>query len=125
MRVTMQVALGKMLFQSLKARLVETSEIGYLSYDDHAADLLYKVINPRYEKRRSPDTLCSYHSLAHPFGGRLGNIEFDESAGVEEKDQRRSSLTISEASLQPAGRLATRRSVHRFRRAANSSRASL
>jgi DNA replication protein DnaC len=28
-------------------------EIGYLSYDDHAADLLYKVINPRYEKRRS------------------------------------------------------------------------
>lgn len=27
-------------------------EIGYLSYDDHAADLLYKVINPCYEKRR-------------------------------------------------------------------------
>lgn len=25
----------------------------HLSYDDHAADLLYKVINPRYEKRRS------------------------------------------------------------------------
>jgi len=28
-------------------------EVGYLAYDDHAADLLYKVINPRYEKRRS------------------------------------------------------------------------
>ena len=28
-------------------------EIGYLSYDDHAADLLYKVVNPRYEARRS------------------------------------------------------------------------
>jgi len=24
-----------------------------LSYDDDAADLLYKVINPRYEERRS------------------------------------------------------------------------
>ncbi len=33
--------------------LVCLDEIGYLSYDDHAADLLYKVINPRYEKRRS------------------------------------------------------------------------
>jgi len=33
--------------------LVCIDEIGYLSYDDHAADLLYKVINPRYEKRRS------------------------------------------------------------------------
>ena len=28
-------------------------EVGYLSYDDHAADLLYKIINPRYEKARS------------------------------------------------------------------------
>ena len=28
-------------------------EVGYLSYDDHAADLLYKVVNPRYEARRS------------------------------------------------------------------------
>ncbi|HVT57073.1 MAG TPA: ATP-binding protein [Thermoanaerobaculia bacterium] len=33
--------------------LMCVDEIGYLSYDDHAADLLYKVINPRYEKRRS------------------------------------------------------------------------
>jgi DNA replication protein DnaC len=33
--------------------LVCIDEVGYLSYDDHAADLLYKVINPRYEKRRS------------------------------------------------------------------------
>jgi DNA replication protein DnaC len=28
-------------------------EVGYLAYDDHAADLLYRVINPRYDKRRS------------------------------------------------------------------------
>ena len=28
-------------------------EVGYLSYDDQAADLLYRVINPRYDKRRS------------------------------------------------------------------------
>jgi len=33
-------------------QLLCVDEIGYLSYDDHAADLLYKVINPRYEKRR-------------------------------------------------------------------------
>ena len=36
-----------------KPHLLCIDEIGYLSYDDHAADLLYKVINPRYEKRRS------------------------------------------------------------------------
>ena len=36
-----------------RPQLLCLDEIGYLSYDDHAADLLYKVINPRYEKRRS------------------------------------------------------------------------
>jgi len=36
-----------------RPHLLCVDEIGYLSYDDHAADLLYKVINPRYEKRRS------------------------------------------------------------------------
>jgi DNA replication protein DnaC len=36
-----------------RPHLLCIDEIGYLSYDDHAADLLYKVINPRYEKRRS------------------------------------------------------------------------
>ena len=35
-----------------RPQLLCIDEIGYLSYDDHAADLLYKVINPRYEKRR-------------------------------------------------------------------------
>lgn len=33
--------------------LLTIDELGYLSYDDQAADLLYRVINPRYEKRRS------------------------------------------------------------------------
>ena len=28
-----------------------STEIGYLSYDTHAADLLYEVINRRYEHR--------------------------------------------------------------------------
>lgn len=37
----------------LQPHLLVIDEVGYLSYDDHAADLLYKVINPRYEKRRS------------------------------------------------------------------------
>lgn len=36
-----------------RPHLLCIDEIGYLSYDDHAADLLYKIINPRYEKRRS------------------------------------------------------------------------
>lgn len=35
-----------------RPQLLCIDEIGYLSYDDHAADLLYKVINPRYEKRK-------------------------------------------------------------------------
>jgi DNA replication protein DnaC len=32
--------------------LLVLDELGYLSYDDHAADLLYRVVNPRYDKRR-------------------------------------------------------------------------
>lgn len=36
-----------------RPQLLCIDEIGYLAYDDHAADLLYKIINPRYEKRRS------------------------------------------------------------------------
>jgi DNA replication protein DnaC len=33
--------------------LLCVDELGYLSYDDHAADLLYHVVNPRYEANRS------------------------------------------------------------------------
>ena len=33
------------------AGLVCVDEVGYLSYDDNAADLLYEVINRRYERR--------------------------------------------------------------------------
>ncbi len=33
--------------------LLVIDELGYLSYDDHAADLLYRIINPRYDKQRS------------------------------------------------------------------------
>jgi DNA replication protein DnaC len=36
-----------------RPQLLCIDEIGYLAYDDHAADLLYKVINARYERRRS------------------------------------------------------------------------
>lgn len=36
-----------------RPHLLCIDEVGYLSYDDHAADLLFAVINPRYEKRRS------------------------------------------------------------------------
>lgn len=36
-----------------RPHLLCIDEVGYLSYDDHAADLLYKIINPRYEKGRS------------------------------------------------------------------------
>jgi DNA replication protein DnaC len=33
--------------------LLTIDEVGYLAYDDHAADLLYSVVNARYEARRS------------------------------------------------------------------------
>lgn len=32
--------------------LLAIDELGYLAYDDHAADLLYRVINPRYDRHR-------------------------------------------------------------------------
>src|SRR3990172_7647907 len=34
-----------------RPHLVCIDEVGYLSYDNHAADLLYEVINRRYEAR--------------------------------------------------------------------------
>jgi len=36
-----------------RPRLLCIDELGYLSYDDYATDLLYHVVNPRYEARRS------------------------------------------------------------------------
>lgn len=36
-----------------RPHLLCIDEVGYLSYDDHAADLLFAAINPRYERRRS------------------------------------------------------------------------
>lgn len=36
-----------------RPRLLAIDELGYLSYDEHAADLLYHVVNPRYDARRS------------------------------------------------------------------------
>ncbi|MCP4489659.1 MAG: ATP-binding protein [Gammaproteobacteria bacterium] len=40
-------------FKYTRPALLCIDEVGYLSYDDHAADLLYHVVNPRYENRRS------------------------------------------------------------------------
>lgn len=33
--------------------LLVVDEVGYLSYDSHAADLLYKIVDTRYERQRS------------------------------------------------------------------------
>lgn len=36
-----------------RPRLLCVDEVGYLAHDDHAADLLYNALNPRYEARRA------------------------------------------------------------------------
>jgi len=36
-----------------RPQLLCLDELGYLSYDEHAADLLYTLLNPRYEASRS------------------------------------------------------------------------
>jgi DNA replication protein DnaC len=41
------------LAKYLGPRLLCLDEVGYLSFDDHAADLLYRVLDPRCEQRRS------------------------------------------------------------------------
>jgi DNA replication protein DnaC len=41
------------LVKYTRPTLLCIDELGYLSYDDHAADLLYHVVNPRYEANRS------------------------------------------------------------------------
>src|SRR4051794_913700 len=53
--------------------------------------------------------------VAHSLRARLGNVDLDQSAGVKKENQRRSSLTISEASLPRFGKagLLNPRSVRR------------
>ena len=36
-----------------RPKLLCIDELGYLSYDENAADLLFHVVNPRYDARRS------------------------------------------------------------------------
>ena len=45
--------LRRRLKNYFRPRLLCIDEIGYLSYDENAADLLFHVVNPRYEARRS------------------------------------------------------------------------
>ena len=44
------VALARRLHRYTIPHLLCIDEVGYLAYDAHAADLLYKVIDRRYEK---------------------------------------------------------------------------
>lgn len=41
------------LIRYARPKLLCIDEVGYLAHDDHAADLLYNALNPRYEARRS------------------------------------------------------------------------
>lgn len=56
------------------------------------------------------------HSRAHTVRARLGDVELEQSAGVEEENQRRSSLTISEASLPRLGKEGPWNAVRSVRR---------
>ena len=44
-------SLRRKLKQYARPSLLVIDELGYLSYDNHAADLLYEVVNRRYERR--------------------------------------------------------------------------
>ncbi len=44
-------ALARRLRRYTSPRLLAIDEVGYLAYDSHAADLLYEVINRRYERK--------------------------------------------------------------------------
>lgn len=59
-------------------------------------------LGKREDRSRHRFPLC--HNLTHTLRARLGDVELDQSAGVEEENQRRSSLTISEANLPRLGK---------------------
>ncbi|HEV2181298.1 MAG TPA: ATP-binding protein, partial [Gemmatimonadaceae bacterium] len=44
-------ALERRLQHYARPHLLCIDEVGYLSYDNHAADLLFQIVNRRYEKR--------------------------------------------------------------------------
>jgi DNA replication protein DnaC len=46
-----QTTFRRKLTKYASPQLLVIDEVGYLSYDHHAADLLYKVVDRRYEKR--------------------------------------------------------------------------
>lgn len=54
-----------------RAHLLCLDELGYLSYDEHAADILYTVLNPRYEASRS--TLITTNLVFKDWGSAFPN----------------------------------------------------
>jgi len=98
-----------------RPRLLCIDELGYLSYDDNAADLLYHVVNPRYEARRSivlttnlafkdwntvfPNATCiatlldrlTHHADVTVIEGKSYRIRESEQESVERKQKRQKS----------------------------------
>ena len=101
------------LTKYLRPRLLCIDELGYLSYDDKAADLLYHVVNPRYEARRSivlttnlpfkqwntifPNATCiatlldrlTHHAEFTVIEGKSYRVRESEQENAERKQKRR------------------------------------
>ena len=97
----------------LRPRLLCIDELGYLSYDDKAADLLYHVVNSRYEQRRSivlttnlpfkqwntifPNATCiatlldrlTHHAEFSIIEGKSYRVRESEQENAERKQKRR------------------------------------
>lgn len=60
---------------------------------------------------RNDQGLVSGGSFPDTLRTRLRNVELDEGAGIEEENQRRSSMIISEANLPRLGATGSRKAV--------------
>lgn len=100
-----------------RPRLLCIDELGYLAYDESAADLLYHVVNPRYEARRSivlttnlafknwntvfPNATCittlldrlTHHADVTLLEGKSYRVRESEIENAERKQRRRQNKT--------------------------------
>ncbi len=105
--------LRRRLKNYFRPSLLCIDEIGYLSYDESAADLLFHVVNPRYEARRSivlttnlafkdwnsvfPNATCittlldrlTHHADVTLLEGKSYRVRESEQENAERKEKRR------------------------------------
>lgn len=75
-------SLRRRLARYTRPALLAIDEVGYLSYDSHAADLLYKVVDRRYERPGARETSSRSILITTNLGFRDWNTVFPNATSI-------------------------------------------